>query len=76
MDGNATDFFDITARHRLAVGDDGQGFEHRTAIARGLLGVQFFKVTRQLWVALKTPTAGYFSQLQAAFSPFTTDLFE
>ena len=40
IDGYTPNIFHITARDRLAVGDDGQGFQGGAGVARGFFGVQ------------------------------------
>ena len=46
-------------RHRLAVSDDGQGFERRTGVTRRLLGVQTVQKRPHLGPALKAPATGH-----------------
>ena len=54
-DADAADVFDVAARHRLPVGDDGQRFHRGARIARRLLGVQPVQVLAHLGAALEAP---------------------
>ena len=69
VDGDATDVFDVTPCHRLAVGNDGQGFECGTGVARGFLGVQAVQVVAHFRAALEPPATGDLHQLHTTLRP-------
>jgi hypothetical protein len=75
-DGDAADVLDVAARHRLAVGHDGQRLQRRARVARRLLGVQPVEVHAHLGPALETPAAGQRHQLDAAVLPVAQQLVE
>jgi hypothetical protein len=69
IDGHAADVFHVTARHRLAVGDDGQRFQHGPRVLGRLFGVQAVEVLAHLRAALEAPAAGDVHQFDPALGP-------
>ena len=54
---HAADVLDVAARHRLAVGDDGQRLHHRARIARRLFRLQALDEGLELRPGLEAPAA-------------------
>src|ERR1035441_2046098 len=73
--GDAADVFDVAARHRLAVGDDGEGFHDGTRIARWPIGVEAPQVGRHLRPTLETPASGQRHELNATTGAVTAPHF-
>ena len=67
--GDAANVLDVAARHRLAVGDDGQRFHHRARILRRLVVLQAVEVGLVLRPGLEAPAGGQLHQFDAAVRP-------
>ena len=75
-DGDAADVLDVAARHRLAVGNDGQCLHGGARIARRLLGIEPVEMLAHVGAALETPAAGQRDQLDATAVPVARQLVE
>ncbi len=69
VDRNSANVFDISARHRLTVGNDRQGLERRAGVLRGLFRIQAVEKDLHLGPALESPAIGELHQLHATPGP-------
>ena len=76
VDRHAADILDVAAGDRLAVGDDRQGFQHRTRIARRFLVLQARQPGLHLRPGLEAPAVGHLHQFDAAALPLLAQLLE
>ena len=76
IDRDTPDIFDISARHRLAVGNDGQCLQRGTGIARGLLRVKLVQVLPHFGAALESPTRSHLHQLDPSQGPVLLKLLQ
>ncbi len=76
IDRDTPDIFDISARHRLAIGNDGQCLQRGTGIARGLLRVKLVQVLPHFGAALESPTRSHLHQLDPSQGPVLLKLLQ
>src|SRR5471030_1464534 len=76
IDGNAAYLFDIAARHRLPVSDDGQRFQRRARVAAWLFRVQPVEVHFHFRAALEAPACRQADHFDALVGPVGTQFFE
>ena len=69
-DRHAADMFDLAARHRLAIGNDGERLQQRARIALRALLEQPRHVLGVLFARLDAPAAADLAQLHAARGVF------
>ena len=67
--GHTADFFNITARGRLPVGNDRKRFHHRTRVLRRLFFRKPDEILADLRCTLKTPALRRFKKAQAPVLP-------
>jgi hypothetical protein len=66
---NAANGFDVPARDRLAIGNDGKCLEHRARVLGRLLRIEPVQIALHFRPGLEAPAAGHCDQLDPATLP-------
>ena len=72
--GNAAYGLDVAARHRLAIGQDGERFQHGAGIARRFFRRQAIDISLHFRFRLKPPAARHLRELDVVAVPVTANL--
>ena len=74
--GDVADIFDVAARHRLAIGDDCQGFHHRARVARWFFVLQSVQVGLIFGLGLEVLVGGKLDEFDVPVRPVAAQVVE
>ncbi len=76
VDGDPTDILHIAPCHRLAIGNDGKGFQRGSGVSGWFFRMQAIQIFTHLRAALKTPAGSHVNKLHAASRPVVLQVFQ